>query len=77
MLETSHKKQNFSNDAFLDVSLIFQTVLMNKLYENQNYDNMPFVDRCNMAESCGTELKKLIHTFTGLDTFELVKNYFK
>lgn len=75
MLESSHIKQNFSNDAFVDSALIFQTLLMNKLYENQEYDRMPFLERCNMAEACGTELRKLIHTFTGLDTVELVKNY--
>lgn len=77
MLETAEIKKNYSNDAFLDVSLIFQNLLMNKLYENQDYDKMPFDDRCNMAEACGKELRKLIHTFTGLDTIELVKNYGK
>ena len=77
MLEIIDIKQNFSNDAFLDACLIFQNLLMNKLYENQDYDKMSFEDRCNMVEACGTELKKLIHTFTGLDTIELVKNYGK
>jgi len=75
MLEVAEIKQNFSNNAFIDATLIFQTVLMDKLYDNQNYDKMKFDDRCNMAASCGNELRKLIHTYTGLDTFELVKNY--
>lgn len=28
-----------------------------------------------MAESLGNELKKLIHTYTGLDTVKLVDDY--
>ena len=77
MLETAEFKQNFSNDAFIDSCLIFQTVLMDKLYDNQNYDKMDFSDRLIMAETCGKELRKLVHTFTGLDTIELVNNYGK
>ena len=77
MLETADIKPNYSNDAFLDATLIFQTVLMDKLFDNQNYDNMPMDERYKMAEACGEQLRRLIHTFTGLDTVELVNNYGK
>lgn len=77
MLETAEFKKNYSNDAMLDAMLIFQDVLFEKLYENQEYDKMPFDERCKMADACGEELRKLIHTFTGLDTVELVNNYGK
>jgi hypothetical protein len=73
-LEFAGHKQNYSDESLLDVTLIFQSVLMDKLYENQNYDNMPFKQRCEMATKCGEELRKLIHTYTGLDTHELSKN---
>jgi hypothetical protein len=29
---------------------------------------MSLFDRMKMCESCGLELRKLIHTYTGLDT---------
>ena len=70
-------KPNFTNAAFIDATLIFQTLLMDKLFDNQNYDKMDIEHRMKMAETCGIELRKLIHTFTGLDTFKLVEDYAK
>ena len=77
MLETSEFKQNFSNDALTDAMLIFQNVFMDKMYEVQEYDKMELRYRLEMAEAFGKEFRKLIHTFTGLDTFNLIKNYGK
>lgn len=74
-LETAETKPNFSNNALLDATLIFQTVFIDKVFDNQNYDKMDFRERCKMAESAGNELRKLIHTYTGLDTVELVNKY--
>ena len=64
-------KPNYSNRDFFNAMIIFQTALMDKLYDNQDFDNMPILDRIKMAESCGLELRKLIHTYTGLDTHKL------
>lgn len=61
-------KPNYTNREFMNAVIIFQTALMDKMYDNQNFDNMATEDRMNMAESCGLELRKLIHTYTGLDT---------
>lgn len=77
MLESAEVKKNFSNDALLDACLIFQTVLFDKVYDLQTKEKMLLEDKLKMAESCGTELKKLIYTYTGLDTVELVNNYGK
>jgi len=77
LLENAETKPNFSNNALLDALLIFQTVFMDKLYDCQDYDGMSQKHRENMAMVAGNELRKLIHTFTGLDTHELVKNYDK
>ncbi len=68
MLETAEIKPNYSDEAMLNSCLIFQSVLMDKIYENQNYDNMDLKQRLEMVESAGKELRKLIHTYTGLDT---------
>lgn len=69
----NENKPNYSNRDFMNATIIFQTALMDKMYDNQDYDNMGLEDRMNMAESCGNELRKLIHTYTGLDTHDVEK----
>ncbi len=61
-------KPNYSNRDFLNATIIFQTALMDKMYDKQEYDKMELKDRILMAENCGLSLHKLIHTFTGLNT---------
>ena len=65
------EKPNYSNRDFMNCLIIFQTALMDKMWDNQEFDGMTFDDRLKMAETCGNELSKLIHTFTGLDTKNL------
>ena len=69
----NENKPNYSNRDFMNATIIFQTALMDKMFDNQDYDNMSIDDRMNMAESCGNELRKLIHTYTGLDTHDVDK----
>ena len=64
-------KPNFSNRDFMNAVIIFQNALMDKMYDNQNYDKMSIDDRIKMSESCGLDLRKLIHTYTGLDTHNI------
>ena len=75
MLDTIEIKPNFSNDALVDALLIFQTVLFDKVHDLQVDEEMKLKYGLQMAESLGKELRKLIHTYTGLDTHELVNNY--
>ena len=58
----------------MNTLIIFQTALMDKLYDNMEYDKMSIEHRYIMAESCANELRKLIHTYTNLDTHE-VENF--
>lgn len=67
----NENKPNYTNREFMNALIIFQTALMDKMYDNQDYDKMNVEDRLKMAESCGLELRKLIHTYTGLDTHKL------
>lgn len=69
----NENKPNYSNRDFMNATIIFQTALMDKMFDNQDYDDMSIDDRFNMAESCGKELRKLIHTYTGLDTHDVDK----
>jgi hypothetical protein len=77
LLEVSEIKPNYSDNAMLDVSLIFQSVFMDKIFDNQDYDNMSYEHRSKMVEQAGKDLRNLIHTYTGLDTVQLVENYLK
>lgn len=61
-------KPNYTNREFMNCLIIFQTALMDKMYNNQDYDDMDIKDRYKMATQCGLDLRKLIHTYTGLDT---------
>lgn len=76
-LETTEIKKYFSNDALIDATLIFQNVLFNKVHDLQVAENMALNDALNMVDSLGKDLRKLIKTYTGLDTFELIENYGK
>lgn len=64
----NENKPNYTNRDFMNTLIIFQTALMDKMYDNQEYDNMGVEERMKMAEQCGLDLRKLIHTYTGLDT---------
>jgi len=77
LLERSEIKPNFSNDSLLDATLIFQTVLFDKVHDLQVDENMKLKYGLEMAESLGNELRKIIKIYTGLDTHDLVNNYGK
>jgi hypothetical protein len=66
-------KPNYTNREFMNACIIFHNALMDKMYDNQDFDDMLIDDRMNMATSCGTELRNLIRTYTGLDTHEVDK----
>ena len=67
----NENKPNYSKRDFMNAIIIFQTALMDKMYDNQDYDLMNIDERLKMAESCGLALRKLIHTYTGLDTHKI------
>lgn len=70
-LDQNGLKPNFTNRDFMNTIIIFQTALMDKLFDNQNYDKMDIENRKKMAFSCGNDLRKLIHTYTNLDTHNI------
>ena len=61
----NENKPNYSNRDFTNAVIIFQTALMDKMYDNQN--GMSLDERIQMAERCGLDLRKLMQTYTGLD----------
>ena len=75
MLETAETKQNFSDNAFMDATLIFQTVFMDKIFDLILEEKINEADALNMVERAGSELRKLIKVYTNIDTVDLIENY--
>lgn len=73
LLEMVEVKPNYKDSSMLDAVIIFQSVFIDKIFDNQNFDKMPLDERLKMVYSAGNDLRKLIHTYTGLDTYKLVK----
>jgi hypothetical protein len=67
----NENKPNYSNRDFMNCVIIFQNALMDKIYDNQDYDKMSLQDRMNMTIKCGQDLRKLIFTYTNLDTHKV------
>jgi hypothetical protein len=68
ILNNEQKKPNYTNRDFMNCVIIFQTALMDKMYDVMDFDNMSNEERYKMAESSGHDLRKLIYTYTNLDT---------
>ena len=64
-------KPNYTNRDFMNALIIFQNVLMDKMFDNQNYLDMDLIDRGQMAINCGNELRDFILKYTGLDTSKI------
>ena len=67
----NENKPNYTNREFMNALIIFQTALMDKMWDMQTFDKLEFKDRENMAVQCGLDLRKLILTYTGLDTHKI------
>ena len=66
-------KPNYTDDGFRAVTRLFLHVLLDKMYSLQDIDGMSIDQRCDMANKCGGEFRKLIKTYCDIDTFELFK----
>lgn len=65
---------DYSNTDLVNACIVFNALLIGKMWELQEADNMPFEERCKMAEACGNELHKFIHTYTGKDIKKILKD---
>lgn len=72
--EGNESKPNYSNRDFMNAIIIFQTALVDKMYDVMQYDDMDLKDRLDMATQCGRDLRLLIYKYTNLDT-EKVENF--
>jgi len=71
LLANYETKPDFDNETFRAAIYIFQSALMDKLFDLQNEENMPLKNREDMAEQCGKDLRSLVKKYTDIDTFKL------
>lgn len=64
-------KPNYSIEGFRGAIKIFMSVLMDKMWELQSFEEMDLNDRMNMATKLGEDVRKLVKTYTNIDTHDL------
>jgi hypothetical protein len=67
-------KPNYSIEAFRASIKIFMSILMDKMWELQCNEKLNIEDKSNMAQKAGEELRKLVKTYTNIDTHSLYEN---
>ncbi|PCI28436.1 hypothetical protein COB55_03885 [Candidatus Wolfebacteria bacterium] len=67
----SGAKPNFTDEGFRSGIKIFMSVLMDKMWELQENENMDMKDRINMSNKVGEDIRKLVKTYTNIDTHKL------
>ena len=67
-------KPCYEGDSLRASCKIFMSVLLDEMWNMQEAENMPLIDRCNMATSAGNDLRKLIKTYTGKESLNFYKN---
>jgi hypothetical protein len=68
-----HCPPDFCLEGFRASLKIFMDALLSQQWKLMESENMPQEDRINMAVKLGEELKRLIKTYTGIDTITLYK----
>ena len=70
LLDNYERKPSFTQDGFIAGTYIFQTVILDKMWELQEVENIPMNVREDMATQCGTEIRALIRKYCNIDTHE-------
>lgn len=65
-----NSQPKFTDKALRSATKIFMAVVLDEMFELQFNEGMAIEDRCNMAQKCGEEIRKIIKTYTGKDTFD-------
>lgn len=64
---------DLTNDGFRAAIKIFSTAIMDKVWELQEREGIDLEDRLAMSEKCGQEIRRIVKTFTDIDTQQLYK----
>jgi len=68
---TDGVQPHYTDDGFRAATKIFMSAIIDKMYNIQSSDGMSIDDMEKMAISCGQELSKFVHTYTGINTKKL------
>ncbi len=66
-------KTEFTTEGFRAATKIFMSVLMDKIWELQEGENITMEDRMNMVQKAGEDVRHLIKVYTNIDTHEFYK----
>lgn len=64
-------KPNYTIEGFRGGIKIFMSVLLDKMWELQVNENMDNATREDMAVKLGNEVRKMVKTYTNIDTHDL------
>lgn len=71
--EESLGHHGFTDQGLKAAAKIFTSAMMDKMFELQELDEMDMDDRIKMGRKLGEDLRKLIWTYTNVDSKELYK----
>lgn len=66
-------KPEYTIEGFRAALKIFISAMLDKIWELQTDENIEQADRENMAQKCGEDVRKLVKTYTNIDTHNLYK----
>lgn len=66
-------KPDFTEKGFRAAIKIFMDVLLDKMWELGEADNIQQSDREAMGRKAGEDIRRLVKTYTGIDTLTLYK----
>lgn len=64
-------KPGYTDDGFRAGIKIFMSVLMDRIWELQDDENIDMETRKAMATKAGEDVRNLVKTYTGIDTHKL------
>ena len=67
------EKPNYQKESLRAASKIFMSVLMDKMWELLDAENISQEDREKMVEKAGQDFRKLIKTYTDVDSHDFYK----
>jgi hypothetical protein len=73
LLDNYETKPGFNDEGFRASIFIFQSVLLDKMWELQEKEDIQIETRADMATKCGEAIRSLVKTFTDIDTYNLYK----
>jgi hypothetical protein len=63
-------KPCYPNSAVYSSAAIFISVIMDKMYDLMEREDMPITDKLKMAEQCGKDIHRIIKVYTDIDVHE-------